>query len=164
MPASTTSPTLTTELRAHLEASGRALLGAIVGLDEEGFRARTRSSQWSPAEVLAHLLASERLYVGWAQAALEEDNLVLPPVAQDEQEQQAKLAQQMAVPQILHGLLAQRRDTMQLLMALSSEQLTRTLSYPGRGSFGLGLLFEKAAAHEEEHAAQIRSLRGAGAP
>ena len=155
MPASTTSSTLPTELRAHLEASRRALLDAIAGLDEEGFRARTRSSQWSPVEVLAHLLASERLYMGWAQAALEEDNLVLQPVAQDEQEQQAKLAQQMAAPQILHGLLAQRRDTM---------QLTRTLSYPERGMFGLGLLFEKAATHEEEHAAQIRTLRGAGAP
>jgi len=147
------------ELGALLETSRQTLMDAISGLDEEGFKVRPDTSEWSAAEVLAHLLATERTFTQQAQAAPSQERFTIAPVTEDERQEQARLAQRAPVPQILHGLLAQRRDTMRLLKGLSSDQLTKTLTHPSRGDETAAGLFRQTAEHEAEHAAQIRALR-----
>ena len=149
----------TVEFRDRLEVSRDALMDAIAGLDEEGFRARPGASEWTAAEALAHLLRMEAVLMQRTQAALAEEGFVVTPVSPDERLEQVKLAQRMPVPQLLHGLLAQRRDTLRLLDGLSQTQLTKTFHHPRWGERTITWLFQHTAEHEEEHAAQIRALR-----
>jgi uncharacterized damage-inducible protein DinB len=146
-------------LGALLEASRQALMDAISTLDEEGFKARPDTSQWSAAEVLAHLLAAERISTQHAQAALSQQRVTIAPVTEDERQEQARLAQRAPVPQILHGLLAQRRDTLRLLEGLSSGQLAMALTHPSESDETVAEVFQQTAEHETEHAAQVRALR-----
>ena len=158
------APSTPDALRARLEASRRALFDAIEGLDEEGFRRRPGPSQWSPAEVLAHLLLMEQQLLTWAQAALAApDEYEFVWLSEDARRDQAQAAQRMPVPQILHGLLAQRRETVWLLETLDAGQLAKTCRVVGRGSFPVALLFQRMADHEEEHARQVREARAQAA-
>lgn len=134
-------------------------MDAIAGLDEEGFRLRPREGEWTAAEILAHLWAAEGLYVGRVEAALTTDDLLVTVRDEAERESDAKLAQRVPVPQIIHGLLAQRRDTLRRLRELSPEQLGRRLRHPQHGDVTIAWLFQRLAEHEEEHAEQIRSQR-----
>lgn len=146
-------------LRSRLEESRAALMHAIAGLDEEGFRARPERSEWTAAEVLAHLLSAEQRLMDAAPRALASDHFVLAERTEEERRREAKEAQRLPVPQLVHGLLAGRRETLRLLEGLRAAHLTRPLRHARLGELTLGWLFEHLAEHEEEHAAQIRDLR-----
>ncbi len=135
-------------------------MDAIAGLDEEGFRARLGTSAWSVAEILAHLLDYEQLWAARAESALDKDGFVITPRPEGERDPHLELARRQPVPQIVHGLLGQRRTTSRLLDDLSPEQLHRTFSHPRLGEHDLAWLFQRLAEHEDEHAQQIRALRG----
>jgi hypothetical protein len=119
-------------LIARLEGSRMQLMDAIAGLDEPGFRARTSPGERTVAEILAHLLLSERATV----------DATITPSAVDPNAS-GRAAQRMAVPQIVHGLLAQRRDTVH---ALDTGRLDAAA-------------LDDIVRHELEHAAQIREQR-----
>lgn len=147
------------DLAAALERSRAALMEAIAGLDEEGFRRREASDEWNAAEALAHLLAHERRMLLLARTALAEDNPSVQSRGEAQQLEEAKAAQRMPVPQIVHGLLAQRRDTLLALAPLSAEELARTIQHSRMGEQSAGGLFRRVVEHETEHAEQIRTLR-----
>jgi hypothetical protein len=67
----------------------------------------------------------------------------------------------MPVPQIVHGLLARRRDTLLLLEPLAPDRLARTVRHTRMGEMSVSALMRKVADHETEHAAQITSMREA---
>jgi uncharacterized damage-inducible protein DinB len=151
---------VTTSVGEKLEASRQALMDAIAGLDEEGFRARPASGEWTAAEVLAHLLADEPKLLVYAQAALEAGDIAVEATSDEDREKLAKdAAQRVPVPQILHGLLAARRDTLGQLEALSPEQLARPVRQAAHGGTTVGRLFQHIAEHEGAHATQIRTIR-----
>jgi hypothetical protein len=147
------------ELVARLEQSRRSLMDAIAGLDEEGFRLRPREGEWTAAEVLAHILMTEHIFAGRARAVLAQENPPVASISDEERSGHARSAQRMPVPQIVHGLLAQRRDVVGLLKPLSPQQLRRPFRHERRGELAAGWLFQRLAEHEEEHAEQIRSQR-----
>ena len=134
-------------------------MDAIAGLDEEGFRARPRSGEWTAEEVLTHLFITERNSTDRAQRVLIEDNPFVAWIGDEELQEQARSAQRMPVPQIVHGLLAQRRIVLGLLAPLSPQQLGRPYRHERRGDLTAGWLFQRIGEHEEEHAGQIRALR-----
>lgn len=154
------------ELTERLERSRASLMEAIAGMDEEGFRWRAGSGEWCAAEALAHLLAHEQRFMWLAREALAKDKPSVQSRGEGQQVEEAKAAQRMLVPQIVHGLLAQRRETLQLLAGLSSEQLARSLVHSRLGEVDVGWLFQRIVDHETEHAAQIASIRmeAAGTP
>lgn len=147
------------KINDRLEASRDALMEAMAGLDEEGFRARPELSEWSAAEVLAHLLHTETVQMERVDKALVEEGFTATPVTQEQRHEEAKLAQRMPVPQLLHGLLAQRRDTLRRFDRLSQPELSQPFHHPSRGELTVAWLFQHTAEHEEEHAAEIRALR-----
>jgi len=157
MPDDQTPHVSIADIVARLEQSRRSLMEAIAGLDEEGFRARPQQGGWTAAETLAHLLITERNSTGRARTALAEDNPQFAWVSDDQLEEQARSAQRMPVPQIVHGLLAQRRDVVTLLEPLSPQQLARPYRQERRGRLTVGWLLQHIAEHEEEHAGQIRA-------
>lgn len=135
-------------------------MDAIAGLDEEGFRARPEAGAWTAAEVLAHLLDWERLLNGRIELALEESEAELLPTTDEEHDRQAAAGRSAPVPQILHGLLASRRQTEILLDGMGPEHLERCLYHPTRRvRVSVGDMLAKLATHEAEHAAQVRALR-----
>ena len=157
MPDNQTPHVSIADIVARLEQSRRSLMEAISGLDEEGFRARPQQGGWTAAETLAHLLITERNSTGRARTALAEDNPQFAWVGDEQLEEQARSAQRMPVPQIVHGLLAQRRDTLHLLERLSPDELSRRFHHQRWGEQSVGGLFQHIADHEEEHAGQIRA-------
>ena len=146
-------------LMVVLERSRAALMEAIAGLDEEGFRRRAAAGVWNAAEALAHLLALEQRMLLLARTALTEDNPSVQSRGEAQQLEEAKAAQRMPVPQIVHGLLAQRRDTLLALEPLSQQQLARTIQHSRMGEMTVGGLVLRIVHHETEHAGQIVSMR-----
>ncbi len=138
-------------------------MAAITGLDDSALRARTSSGAWTPAELLAHLLSTERIFIERARKTVEQDNYIVTPVGGDVREEHLRMAKRMPVPQIVHGLLAQRRDTLQFVESLSADDLARTLSHPVRGQQTALWQIEHTIEHELEHAEEIRARRAAAA-
>jgi hypothetical protein len=97
------------------------------------------------------------------QPALEGVDVAVEVTPDEGREKLAKDAAQSAaggpVPQILHGLLAVRRDTLRRIEALPADQLARPVRHAAYGDATVARLFEHIAEHEEEHAAQIRTIR-----
>ena len=156
----------TAELTQRLERSRVSLMQSIAGMDEETFRRRAGAGEWCAAEVLAHLLGHEQRFMWLANEALTRERPSVQSRGGGQQTEEAKAAQRMLVPQIVHGLLAQRRETLQLLAGLSPEQLARSLVHSRSGDVNVGWLFQRIIDHETEHAAQITAMRAetAGAP
>ena len=146
-------------LMLALERSRAALMEAIAGLDEEGFRRWPAAGEWNAAEALAHLLAHEQRMLFLVRTALTEDNPSVQSRGEAQQLQEARAAQRMPVPQIVHGLLAQRRDTLLVLEPLSQEQLARTVQHLRMGEMTVGGLVQRIVHHETDHAGQIVSIR-----
>ncbi len=139
-------------------------MDAITGLDDSAFRARAASGEWTAAEVLAHLLATERILADRAHVVLAQDNPFFASMTDEERSEHAGSAQRKPVPQIVHGLLAQRRDVLRLLEPLTAQQLARPYRHERRGDLTEASLFARMAEHESEHAGQIVLLRSAGKP
>jgi uncharacterized damage-inducible protein DinB len=131
----------------QLERSRRSLMDAIAGLDEETLRTRTGGTAWTTAELLAHLWSAEATLIQRSQLGTALD--LLERLRSDDGRDEARqLAQRMPVPQIVHALLAQRRDTLRALR--------------DRGG-ALDALAAEIARHEMEHAAEVRRLRAPAA-
>jgi uncharacterized damage-inducible protein DinB len=154
-----TSPASAAALQGQLRSSRDALMKAIAGLDEETLRAHPAPSEWTPAQILAHLLDYEQLFLARMRAALVDDAYVVTPRPDAERDAHMRLAQRMVVPQIVHGLLALRRDSLQFLDALSPEQLARPFRHPRLGDHTIAWVLARFAEHESEHATQLAEMR-----
>ena len=151
------------QLSLRLQDSRAELMAAITGLDDSAFRARPRSGAWTPAELLAHLLSTERIFIARARGAIEQDSYLVTPVSDYVREEHLGMAKRMPVPQLVHGLLAQRRQTLQFVESLSPDDLARTLSHPTRGQQTTLWQIEHVIEHEVEHAREIHAQRAAAA-
>jgi uncharacterized damage-inducible protein DinB len=134
-------------------------MDAIADLNEEGFRRRPAPGSWNAAEILAHLLATEAHLAGSIERALSEATPRVAALTDDDRAEHARQAQRMPVPQIVHGLLARRRDTLRLLDSVDERRLARGATHPRWGTVSVAYLFGRIAEHEQEHAAGILSMR-----
>ena len=139
-----------------LRASRQRLLDAISGLEEEQFR-HSPDGAWSIAAHIAHLLRTERAYGGAARAALTGDGTVMTSTAVDNDDDPG-LAQRLAVPQIVHGLQACRRDLEAAVEEASARGVPRTITHERIGPMTVEDVARKMASHEDEHAAGIEAL------
>lgn len=159
-------------LAREMAASRERLMRAIAGVGEEQFKRRPPAAAgeeqpWCIAEVLAHLMASERLYAARIDLALREDGVAAPQRTPQQRLEEARSGRAAPVPQLIHGLLAARRELERLLQRAGSlpDGLQRGVSIGGvRESVG-EMLRRGVIEHEREHATQIERLRAAtGAP
>ena len=168
-------------LRRDLAASRERLLSAIAGVTEEQFKRRTpppsplpaggegerqQEPQWSIAEVLAHLLASERLRAERIAVALMADGTTITPSDSEAHREGARAGRVAPVPQLIHGLLASRRQIEKLLDEAEAlpDGLERGVQHPVEGRQTVArMLREKVIEHEQEHVAQIAALKASDA-
>jgi uncharacterized damage-inducible protein DinB len=145
------------QLRSDLQGSREDLFAIIPGLDEEQFRYVPSGETWSIATHLAHLLRIERVYAERAHAAMREHE---PHVASTRvhNDDDPGLAQHLAVPQIIHGMQATRRDLDMLLEHCDDAGLERAVRHETLGLVTVAQIAAKMAGHEREHAAEVRAL------
>jgi len=144
------------QLRSDLQDSRERLFDLIRGLSEEQFR-HAGEDRWSIATHLAHLLRVERVYAERAGRALtEEAPIVASTRAQNDDD--PGLAQHLAVPQIIHGMQASRRDLERVLDACDDAALGRHVVHERLGRMDIAAIMAKMASHELEHALAVGSL------
>jgi len=158
------------ELRQALTSGRARLLEAISGVSEEQFKKRppapvdSDGPNWCIAEVLAHLLQQERLRASRIAMAMQQDGAIVTPSSEGEHYQAARAGRASPVPQLIHGLLASRREVERLLDEASTikEALRRTTRHPQLGPQSVAwILRQKIIDHEAEHVAQIEAIKAA---
>jgi hypothetical protein len=158
------------DLRRELTASRQRLLGAIAGVSEEQFKRRptaapaTDGPSWSIAELLAHLLYSERLWATGIALALGEDGAKVQAAVLEPREDDARRGRTAPVPQLVHGLLASRRQIEQLLGQAQALQggLQRYVLHTDDGRLTVEwMVRSKVIGVETECVARIEALRDA---
>jgi len=150
------------ELRADLVAGRERLLGAIASVSEQEFKRRPAEGGWSIAEVLAHLLATERLWAKRIELALAAEGARVEASDPTQHEEQARAGRVAPVPQLIHGLLASQRELERLIDRAGREDaFERALEHSRRGRITVGWMLRNAVEHVGEHAAQVEALRAA---
>jgi uncharacterized damage-inducible protein DinB len=144
-------------LQSGLQGSRERLFASIRGLNEEQFRYVPVGETYAIATHLAHLLRIERIFTERAQAALHED---APFVASTsvKNDDDPGLAQKLAVPQMIHGMLNTRRDLDALLSRCDEAALGRAIVHERIGRMTIAEIAVKMTEHEDEHAAEIAKL------
>jgi hypothetical protein len=157
-------------LKADLASGRERLLRSIAGVSEEQFKKRPPSPagdagpNWCIAEVLAHLLQQERLRAERLAQALEQDGVTIVPSGDELHYEAARAGRGLPVPQLIHGLLASRRELERHLdrAAALENGLERATIHPRLGRQTIAwILREKVIAHEAEHVAQIEAIKTA---
>jgi uncharacterized damage-inducible protein DinB len=145
------------QLRSDLSESRERLFELIRGLTEEQFRFTTQEDPWSIATHLAHLLRIERIYAERAERALRENDPSMASTRVHNDDDPGR-AQHLAVPQIIHGMQAARRDLERVLDACGDRGLERAIVHERIGRMTLAQMMAKMAQHEHEHAADVERL------
>ena len=157
------------ELRRRLAAGRERLLSVIAGVTEQQFKQRPPATPadtqpWCIAEVLAHLLDGERRAATGIDLALREDGAPITWWQEGERLERARAGRMAPVPQLIHGLLASRRELERLLERVDAAPgaSQRRLTDSQRGLVTVEwLLEERVIQHEAEHVAQVEALRTA---
>jgi len=144
-------------LRSDLQGSRERLFTQIRGLSEEQFRHVPGGESWSIATHLAHLLRTERIFVERVRRALTEREPSIPSTRAGN-DGDIDLAQRLAVPQIIHGMQACRRELDALLAACDDAALARAIHHERLGRMTVADLAVKIASHEDEHTAAVARL------
>jgi len=147
------------ELTAQLKSSRKQLFEAIQGFTEEEFHARPDEESWCASEVLMHLLASDQRMRDCIRGALGQPGDAPSALSETERRAEAEVGRQAPVPQLVHGLLASRRETSMLIESLRPEELSRPASHPDLGAVSVGRVLQRIAEHEREHTEQIESIK-----
>lgn len=145
------------QITSGLLGSRERLFASIRGLSEEQFRYVPSGERWSIATHLAHLLRVERAFTGRARTALAEHEPFVSSTGIDNDDDPA-LAQRLAVPQIIHGMLNARRELDALLAGCAAAGLERAIHHERIGRMTVAEIAVKIVAHEDEHAAEIAKL------
>ena len=144
-------------LRSDLQGSRERLFASIRGLSEEQFRHVPAGETFAIATYLAHLLRIERIFTERARAALDQDAPFVASTAVKNDDDPA-LAQHLAVPQMIHGMLNVRRELDTLLAACDDAALGRHIVHERIGRMTIAEIAVKMAGHEEEHATDVARL------
>jgi uncharacterized damage-inducible protein DinB len=144
------------QLRTQLRESRERLFAAIGGLSEEQFRFVPDGEPWNIAAHLAHLLRIERVFAARGARALVEDEPFCASTAVLNADDPA-LAQHLAIPQMIHGMQASRRE-LEALLDAGDAGLARTMMHERVGRMTVGDIVKKMADHENEHAATVATV------
>lgn len=149
-------------IRRSLVESRARLLQTISGVTEEQFKRRPVEGGRCIAELLALQLVSERLRAERIRMALAQDGVEVAPSDPETQAQQARAGRIAPVPQLIHGLLAARRELERLLddAAAVDGGLQRSIEHPREGRQTIGfLLSQQVAAQEHRFVDEIEALK-----
>ena len=130
---------------------------AIEGIANNDLR-RAAGGDWSIADVLAHVRASDDIVAYRAYAVLARDN---PPLPAYDERRWAVVAgyEVMDVRASLNVFGLRRAELVALLRRATAEDWQRTGEHEVRGPISLGQIVASLVEHEEEHCGQIEAMR-----
>lgn len=149
-------------IRSSLAASRARLLETISGVTEEQFKRRPVEGGRCIAELLALQLVSEKLRAERIRMALGQDGVAVEPSDPEAQAQVARAGRIAPVPQLIHGLLAARRELERLLDDAAAVEggLQRAVVHPRGGRQTVASLFSRqVAAQEHAFIDEIEALK-----
>jgi uncharacterized damage-inducible protein DinB len=117
------------------------------------------AGEWSAAQVLAHMAATEQFWLELLNAMLRERDALLGPPSQLVADTEARLMGQ-TVAENLAAYNALRGETISLMMGLSLTDWTKTATHHTRGELRIDELVENMVDHDSEHLAQLQALAG----
>jgi uncharacterized damage-inducible protein DinB len=117
------------------------------------------AGEWSAAQVLAHMAATEQLWLDMLNAMLHERDALLGAAGQQIEETQARLMAQN-VDENLAAYNALRGETISLMMGLSLTDWTKTATHDTLGEMRIDEVVENMVDHDSEHLAQLQALAG----
>jgi uncharacterized damage-inducible protein DinB len=117
------------------------------------------ADEWSAAQVLAHMAATEQYWLELLNAMLRERDALLGPPSQAVADTEARLmAQNVAENLAAYNTL--RGETISLMMGLSLTDWTKTGTHQSSGELRIDQVVEYMVDHDSEHLAQLQSLAG----
>lgn len=145
---------------AILEAGPDAVEAIVAGLDEARVRTKPAADEWSVAEIVAHVLETDRLFARRVRAALESEQVPdlttpVPPWKLHEEQGYEGLT----IPELLGRLRQTRAESLALLRPLQPADWARGGTIDGTFTSLLDL-GTWVANHDRGHLAQIGQLVG----
>ena len=133
---------------------------ALSRLEDADSVERPQPDEWSPAEVLAHVRASNDILEPRLFYVLVRDN---PPLLAYDDGRWAQVARYTLLPIIesLETMRLRRKELVSALRAISPEDWERAGTHEARGSMSVLDIARYIADHDDEHIAQIERAAGA---
>ncbi len=153
------------EAIVKLRAARRELYDSLSGISDEELMRPNAAAKWSIKDLLGHIAAWDEETLRIIQAFAMQTNPLYSYSISDRSDfavwnaEQVQLRQDRSMEQIRLELENSRRDLIQIVEGLTDQVLMRSKVTPwGKQRTGFELL-EEAAAHDLEHARDVRSWR-----
>jgi uncharacterized damage-inducible protein DinB len=145
----------------RLDESARQIVYLVMDCDPEDLTAPPGEGEWSIAEILAHIKASDDILPGRVAMLLTHPR---PEFQRFDERAWAAIAGYAEAPadQTLMAYQRRRGELIGQLRRLPDDAWDRTAHHEERGTISLLDLLRSAAEHEEEHVAQLEELLGEG--
>lgn len=138
-----------------LAASAEAIRLVVLALPGEAQRWRPAAGEWSPLEIVGHLITIDTVGNGdRVQRVLTTDDAVFPALDVNEIARE-RGDNDVDARALLDDFARTRARSLVLITGLSDDQLLKTGRHPVAGVITLGQLLRRWAAHDQEHLAQI---------
>ncbi len=145
------------ELLSRLSAVPPRISGAVAGWTETQLRAKPAISEWSAAEVFAHLRASDDILAHRVHAILVRDN---PPLPAFDERRWAEVAGYAAADfrTSFEAFALRRAELVKMLHRAALDNWQRVGAHAERGSISVLDVVTWVVEHEDEHCAQLEAL------
>lgn len=138
--------------RIHLLQSLAATpIQLVKALEEPDLSRVTATGEWSPEEILAHLIDVEGRYLARLRRVSLEQDPRLVPIRPDE----ATYNHQVEREELLRQFEAARVETLNFVKDLAPADWMRTAIHPSWGKVTLQILVQNLIEHDREHIIQI---------
>jgi hypothetical protein len=145
---------LLAEAREELARFAEVLPRLVAGLDERAWRARPQRDEWSPVEIVCHLRDEEIHDFGARLRVILDGGDRFAPNDPERRAVTGRYREDDPAA-VLRAFLAQRRATLDLLVALAPERLAGSAARPNGGQLsGLDVLASWVA-HDRLHLQQL---------
>lgn len=112
-------------------------------------------TEWSPREVLVHLIDTELVYGFRFRFIMAEKDPVITPMNQDLWVN-AFTYGKLNAEQLIRAFTPLRRINLELLQSVSPELFDKQANHPEFGTISVGIMVPHLAAHDQNHLQQIR--------
>jgi hypothetical protein len=148
----------TADLIARLAATPARIAHAVSGWTEARLRTAPADDEWSAAEILAHLRATDDILAFRAFMILARDN---PPMPSFDERRWAEIAgyRQADFHASLEAFKLRRAELAAMLRRAAIVDWERIGAHEERGPIALLDVIESVVEHEEEHCDQIEAIQ-----
>ena len=151
---------ISAELIAQLDTAADNYAAAIEGAASDVLTRRPDEKNWSPVEIICHIRDVEESYLARFKAILQVEEFKFQVAEADRWADERQYLRNDAY-QAISAFRARRKDTIEFLKTLESDQLERTGIHPRLGRKSLAELADGLSGHDANHLDQLkRSLAG----